>query len=97
MARDEFTLLDSVKFGHTVAIRCHLCRRQHYYDPADFIRLFGNIGCRQVTERMTCEKCGTGEHLKATFELLPALKRQQIRLRRIKEIRQVRRVIWRDE
>lgn len=96
MGRDTFTLTDAVRMGHVVRIRCQRCRRQHNYLPADLLHLLGEQACHGVHHRMRCERCRTGDHLRADFHIPTPEDRQTMVFRRIKAIRFVRHVVWED-
>jgi hypothetical protein len=66
---------------------------KHWYAPADLQRLLGDIPAIQ----MRCERCRKTEWIRASFERPCATERQAIKLRRLAEVRTVRKVIWRDE
>ncbi|MHB2265834.1 hypothetical protein [Aliihoeflea sp. PC F10.4] len=97
MGREVFTLDDAEKLGQTIVTWCVGCRRKRYYDPRDFIRLFGPVECHRIERRLRCQRCGTGDMMRSDIKILSAADRQSIRMTRIKEIRTVRRVIWEDE
>lgn len=90
-----WTLSKAVSGGEIVRVRCGHCNITRYYDPADLLKLVGDVWADAI--RMRCERCGKTEWIGASFELLPASERQRIRLRRLVEVRMVRKVIWRDE
>ncbi len=97
MSRDVFTLSESVRLNHTISVRCGCCGRRIWFAPEDFLRLLGDVPCSEIDRHMSCSGCGTGDHVRVCFERLPAGERQRVRLRRIKQIRMVRKVIWEDE
>lgn len=50
-----------------------------------------------VAEKMRCEGCGRRDYLNATLSIPSAEERQAMKLRRLAEVRTVRKVVWRDE
>ena len=46
---------------------------------------------------MRCERCKKTEWIRASFERPSAAERQAIKLRRLAEVRTVRKATWRDE
>jgi hypothetical protein len=97
MGRDVYTLSDALQFGQIVLVQCSACAVKRYYDPADLIRLMGDLPTHMVDRQMKCERCSTRDHLRVDIQRLSAADRQTIKLRRIDSIRWVRRIIWRDE
>jgi ribosomal protein S27AE len=90
-----WTLSKAHGAGQLVRVRCGHCNITRHYQPADLQQLAGDVPADGI--RMRCEKCGKSEWMRATFEALPAAERQAIRVRRLAEVRMVRKAIWRDE
>jgi hypothetical protein len=63
--------------------------------PADLQQLAGDVPADGI--RMRCDTCGKREWMRVSFENVPAAERQRVRVRRLAEVRMVRKVIWRDE
>lgn len=83
--------------GQLVRVTCQHCNIKRWYQPGDLIKLFGNIEVDQLTGAMVCVKCGLKEYILAEADSLTARERMSIRVRRLAEVRMVRRVIWEDE
>ena len=83
---------DSGQFGSR-NLRPLQCEALVY--PADLQRLIGDIPADAI--RMRCERCKKTEWIRASFERPSAAERQAIKLRRLAEVRTVRKVVWRDE
>jgi hypothetical protein len=90
-----WTLSKAAEAGQLVRIRCQHCNIRRYYEPGDLHRLLGDIPANAI--RMKCERCGLREYVAASFVHLSAAERQATSVRRLAEIRMVRRVVWRDE
>jgi hypothetical protein len=73
-----------------------LCRQpgKRYYRPDDLLKLSGDVGIDDV--RMRCEKCGNGDYIVAELQHMTVTERASIRVRRLVEIKMVRKVTWRD-
>ncbi|MEO4000288.1 hypothetical protein [Mesorhizobium sp. CAU 1732] len=80
--------------GMLVRVQCCHVR---YYRPEDLIALFGNFQAVKIERYVrTCERgCSRGFHV--DFSLPSAAERQAIRVRKLKEIKLIKRPIWRDE
>ncbi|MER8894698.1 hypothetical protein [Mesorhizobium sp. M0676] len=72
------------------------CNITRHYLPGDLAKLVGDIPFWDVERHMRCERC-KGRELDAGIILPSAAERLKIRVRRLVEIRMVRRVIWRDD
>ena len=93
----EWKLSNAHELGQLVLVRCGHCNIKRWHEPADLIRLFGDIDTDRLNGAMRCLKCGSKDHISAEARHLTARERVGIRVRRLAEIRVVRRVIWRDE
>lgn len=78
-------------------VRCRLCNVKRWYDPNDLLKLFGDVEAAAIDGKMFCVKCGKKEYISAEFQHLSAKERMGVRVRRLAEIRTVRRIIWKDE
>jgi hypothetical protein len=85
------------EIGQLVLVRCGHCNLKRWYEPSDLIRLFGDVDTDRLHGAMLCLKCGSKEFISAEAQSLTARERVGIRVRRLAEIRVVRRVIWRDD
>jgi hypothetical protein len=75
-------------------VQCQLCSIKRYYQPLDLLKLFGDVGIDDV--RMRCEKCEKDGYIVADLRHLTAAERARIRVRRLVEIKMVRKVVWTD-
>jgi hypothetical protein len=76
---------------------CGICCKKRWYLPDDLKKLIGDVEADDIPRHMRCEKGHAREYLQAEFQYLTAEERQAIRVRRLAEVRMVRRVIWTDE
>ncbi len=76
-------------------VRCYNCFTKRWFEPADLIKLMGDLDTDELDGKMVCVKCGTNS-TRGETRSLTARERQTIRVRRLKEIKMVRRVIWTD-
>jgi hypothetical protein len=90
-----WTLSKAHGAGELVRVRCAHCNIVRHYYPADLQKLAGDVPAAAI--KMRCEECGKREWMRISFERLPAAERQGIRIRRLAEVRTVRKVVWRDE
>lgn len=95
--RGEWKLSNAHEIGHLVLVRCGLCNVKRWYQPSDLREILGDIEAELVGSKMSCERCGKNDCVHADTQNPTARERQGIRVRRLAEIRMVRRVIWRDE
>lgn len=65
--------------------------------PSDLRAIFGDIDAELVGNKMSCERCGKNDFMHAETQNPSASERQDIRVRRLAEIRTVRRIVWKDE
>jgi hypothetical protein len=90
-----WTLSKAHDSGQLVRVGCVHCSVKRWYAPADLQWLLGDIPADAI--RMRCERCKKTEWIRASFERPSAAERQAIKLRRLAEVRTVRKVVWRDE
>lgn len=93
----EWKLSNAHEIGQLVLVRCGLCNVKRWYLPSDLREIFGDVEAELVGARMSCKRCGKNEYMHAETQNPSARERQGIRVRRLAEIRTVRRVVWRDE
>jgi hypothetical protein len=93
--REGQTLKKAHEARQTVRVNCQLCNIRRYYDPSDLEQLCGDIPVERV--RMRCNGCGKTDYIAVSLFIPGAEERQGIRIRRLAEIRMVRKVIWQDE
>ncbi|KRB28141.1 hypothetical protein ASD99_03195 [Mesorhizobium sp. Root695] len=94
--RNVQTLCLAHEVGQLIRVRCRHCNITRHYLPGELAKLVGDIPFWDVERHMRCERCKLRE-LDADIILPSAVERLKIRVRRLVEIRMVRRVIWRDE
>jgi hypothetical protein len=92
--RIEHTLGQAHRAGQLARISCDYCRITRYFEPADLERLVGDVPFRALLEVMRCEKCGRRDYLDVVLLIPTAKERVGIRVRRLADVRYVRRVIW---
>lgn len=93
----EWKLSNAHEIGQLVLVRCGLCNVKRWYQPSDLKEIFGDIETDLVGGKMSCDRCGKNDFMHAETQNPAAADRQKIQVRRLAEIRMVRRVIWRDE
>jgi hypothetical protein len=93
----EWKLSNAHEIGQLVLVRCGLCNVKRWYQPSDLREIFGDIEAELVGNKMICKRCGKNEYMHVETQNPSARERQGIRVRRLSEIRMVRRVVWRDE
>ena len=94
--RNAQTLGKAHDIGQLLLVECGFCRIKRHYLPGDLFKLLGDVPFWDVEHRMRCVKCGRND-LRAHLHFPSAEERQRIRVRRLREVRMVRRVIWQDE
>jgi hypothetical protein len=95
--RGEQTLGQAHRAGQLVRITCQFCQITRHFTPTDLERLLGDVAFSYVLGSMRCERCRRRDYLVGTLTIPTAEERHRIRLRRLVDVRYVRRVIWRDE
>lgn len=91
----RWALANADQSGQIVRVECYHCSITRHYYPADLQALLGNVQPGGI--RMRCEKCRKTDWIQASFVRLSAAERQAIRMRKLVEVRMVRKVIWQDE
>ncbi len=86
---------DAEASGQLLRVRCNFCRSQRHYQPADIMKLAGNVPFNSIHGR--CMGCYRDDYLDFRLVLPTAAERQAIRVRRLAGVRMVRQVRWRDE
>jgi hypothetical protein len=90
-------LAKRIRAGQLVRITCQFCRITRYFEPADLEQVLGDVAFRQALGAMRCEKCRRRDYIVGALTIPTAEERAAIRLRRLVDVRYVRKVIWRDE
>jgi hypothetical protein len=65
--------------------------------PSDLKQLMGDIEADDIPRHMRCDQGHDKEFLLVEFRYLTAQEGQGIRIRRLAEVRMVRKVIWRHD
>ena len=92
-----WTLSNAHEVGQLVRVQCGLCNVRRWYQPKDLMEIFGDVEAELVGGKMNCERCGKNDCMHVQTQNPSARERQDIRVRRLAEIRVVRRMVWRDE
>ena len=90
------TMSTAVELGQFIKISCTWCRVSHCYDPADLKQLLGDVPFVNIEIHFRCSDCGKKEYMMAYIENPPARERVGTTVRRLVEIRTVRRPVWKD-
>ena len=90
------TLSKAHEVGQLIRVRCFNCNITRHYLPGDLAKLVGDIPFWDVDRHMRCERCKRRD-LDVDILLPSASEGLKIRVRRLVEVRMVRRVIWRDD
>lgn len=90
------TLCKAHEVGQLIRVRCNNCNITRHYLPGDLLKLVGDIPFWDVERHMRCERCKRRE-FDVDILLPSASEGLKIRVRRLVEIKMVRRVIWRDQ
>ena len=86
----------AIEHGQFIKISCTWCHISHCYDPADLKQLIGDVPFLNIEIHFRCSDCGKKEYMMAYIENPPARERVGMVVRRLVEIRTVRRPIWKD-
>jgi len=92
-----WTLRKAHDAGQVVKISCSHCHIRRFYKPAEMREVAGNLSADQMRHKVRCEKCRKKDYMDVEFVRLTGQEAQDVRFRRLVEIRWERRVIWRDE
>jgi hypothetical protein len=95
--RIEQTLGQAHRAGQLVRITCQFCQITRHFTPLDLERLLGDVPFSYVLGSMRCERCRRRDYLVGALTIPTADERNRIHLRRLVDVRYVRRVIWRDD
>ena len=90
-------LSDAHDVGQLIRINCQHCNIKRHYRPADLRRLVGDVACDNAMKGMRCEKCGKADYLVAFAWNPTARELAGLSIRRLADIRMVRKVVWNDE
>lgn len=95
--RIEQTLGQAHLAGQLVRVTCQYCHITRHFTPVDLERLLGDAPFSSVLGSMRCEKCRRCDYLVGALVIPTAEERATLRVRRLVNVRYLRRVIWRDE
>jgi len=93
----EQTLGQAHRAGQLVKITCQFCRITRHFDPTDLERLLGDVPFSSALGSMRCEQCRRRDYLVGALTIPTAEERTRIKLRRLADVRYVRRVIWQND
>lgn len=82
--------------SYLVKIDCAHCRVTRFYDPADLKRLCGDIPVRRIASRFSCQICNRKDYLTSALVSPSAKERVGMKVRRLVEIRLIRKPVWED-
>ncbi len=82
--------------SYFVKITCELCQVKRFYEPVDLLHLCGNISVRQIAKQFRCEQCNRKDYLTADLVSPPSRELVGMSVRRLTEIRIIRKPIWKD-
>ncbi|SCB38940.1 hypothetical protein [Rhizobium hainanense] len=82
--------------SYYVKIDCALCRVKRFYEPVDLLQLCGNISVRHIAKQFRCEQCNRKDYLTADLVSSPSNELVGMNLRRLVQIRIIRKPIWKD-
>lgn len=78
-----------------VQVQCGRCRPIRHYQVDDMITVYGDLRVIGMEHHMRCE-CGY-ERVSARLKLPSAMERSEITVRKLVEIKIIKRPVWRDE
>lgn len=88
-------VLLSHRLDYLVQVKC--CRVR-YYRPEDLITLIGDMPVLSMETKMhKCEDCERRDNMTVRLFYPTAVERQRMTVRRLVEVRTIRRPVWRDE
>lgn len=93
--RDTYYLSNAHRNGDFIRVTCGGCSPPRIYAPEDLITLFGDVAVMDLDEIMRCERCGDGLRVRAYSPT--GAEKNGLVVRRIAEIKMVRKVRWREE
>lgn len=93
----EFTLSTAHSHSMLVKLKCGLRRQVHLYRAQDIITLIGDVPLWDIAFAFRCEKCQTGEYLRADWQHLYGPDVGRTTIRRLVRVKTINVPIWRDE
>jgi hypothetical protein len=79
-----------------IKIDCAHCRVKHLYDPADLIKLCGDIQVRRIARQFRCQLCKRKDYLSSELLSPTASELAGMKVRKLIEIKLIRRPVWQD-
>jgi hypothetical protein len=79
-----------------VRVECLRCSLIRYYLPEDLLRLVGDVEADYVAVAMRCQRCREKDRLEAAYVTLTGMERERVKVRRLVNVKMVRRVTWAD-
>lgn len=95
--KPEFTLSTAHTHGMLLQLKCGLCRQAHLYRAQDIITLIGDVALWDVAPSFKCERCKTGEFLRADWKHVYGPDVGKLTVRRLIRVKTVNIPIWKDE
>ena len=92
-----FSLAQAHESNLFVRVTCQSCRVSRLYYAKDILRLCGDVLIDEVATQMRCEKCRRKDHLNAKYDTIYGPDVGKTKIRRLVEIKTIRRPIWIDE
>lgn len=89
-------LSTAIELGQLVKMCCTWCRTTHHYYPQDLMTLLGDVPFLNIEMNFRCSKCGKREYMKADLQLLAARQQVGLKVRKLIEVKTVRRPVWKD-
>ncbi|RDL47971.1 hypothetical protein BLJAPNOD_05197 [Ensifer sp. M14] len=80
-----------------VRIDCMYCRITHRYRCRDLLLLCGDVPIDEIARHFRCEKCNHKHYLCAVFELPWPADTGKLRIRKLVNIKTVRKPVWKDD
>lgn len=95
--KGTYPISEAEKNTRYARVWCTYCKHERYFRLADLRTAFGNIECDDIVYqgRWRCSNCDGKGSLDCKVEDPPASK--SITVRRLVEVRYVRRPVWKDE
>ncbi|WFU04652.1 hypothetical protein QA648_28200 (plasmid) [Rhizobium sp. CB3171] len=95
--RNLVATLSSYDMGSIfVSITCEWCRTAHLYVPEDLIKLCGDITVFEIASKFRCSECKRKDYLTADLRCMLPQDQIGLKVRRLIDIKQVRKPIWQD-
>jgi hypothetical protein len=90
------TLSETHGAAQFVRVECLRCSLTRYYMPEDILKLVGDVEADAVAAAMRCQKCHEKDRLEAAYVSLSGMERERVRVRRLVNVKMVRRLTWVD-